>query len=136
MNDVLKEDSDTKMLASYSLVPVTTILSTANWSNPVIFEELRRRAPWRMGGAKKFTALVEGQDREEDLKKRLVQEEHLDYLSSDAWKYYNKLIGLRSHLYSPKTKSTAPVSTGIRRVVNTKYRLQLDTAWGDGLTPP
>ena len=133
VNDVLKEQSDTRMLASYSLVPVTTILSTANWSSPIFFTELRRRAPWRMGGAKKFTQLVEGQEREAAMAQRIAQDEHLDYLSKDAWKYYNKLTGLRSHLYSPKTKSTAPVSRGIRRVKTEQYRPQLESAWGDVL---
>src|SRR3990167_5016561 len=65
VNDALFKESDTKMLASYSLVPVTTILSTANWSNPCLFVELANRAPWRMGGAAKVNKMLEDQDRAE-----------------------------------------------------------------------
>src|SRR5437773_9843307 len=53
VNDLLFKDSDTRMLAGYGLIPVTTILATANWGNPFLFEELRRRSVTRMGGAEK-----------------------------------------------------------------------------------
>src|SRR5271169_5749762 len=51
-NDILFNSSDTKMLASLSMVPVTTILATAIWSD-AMFQELENRAPWRQGGAQK-----------------------------------------------------------------------------------
>ena len=110
INDILKEESDTKMLASHSLVPVTTILATVWWDNPTIFEELTKRAPWRMGGAKKFTDLVEAQDQKREMDNKLRTDEHLDYLAKDSWKFYNKLIGTRSHLWSPTVKSDKPAS--------------------------
>ncbi len=132
VNDVLKEQADTRMLASHSLVPVTTILATVNWGNPIIFEELRRRAPWRMGGAQKFTEMVEDQDKKEYLEKQEQQEEHLDYLAKDAWKFYNKKIGLRSHLWSPKTKSSSPASSGHGLILPNglgNYRPEIITSW-------
>ena len=64
VNDVLKEQADTQLLASHSLVPVTTILATVDWGNPIFFHELNRRAPWRMGGAKRVTNMIEQQEQE------------------------------------------------------------------------
>lgn len=104
VNDVLKEQADTRLLASHGLIPVTTILATVNWSNPVFFEELRRRAPWRMGGAERFTKLVEDQDWKELKDKAVVQDEHLTSLAKDSWKYYNMKQGLRSSVFSHTTK--------------------------------
>lgn len=103
-NEALFQESDTKMLAGYSLVPVTTIIATANWSNPYLFEELRRRAPWRMGGAEATIKQVEDQEWKAELDRVAATNEHLDYLGKDAWNYYNMKLGLRSNLYSPKTK--------------------------------
>jgi len=102
VNDLLWRDSDTQMLASYNLVPVTTILATANWSNPFLFEELRRRAPWRMGGAQAVTQQLEDAEWKDELDKQTKTNEHLTSLGKDAWNLYNKKIGLRSHMYSPK----------------------------------
>ena len=103
INDVLFKESDTKMLASYSLVPVTTIVATANWSNPYLFEELRRRSVTRMGGAKKVDEMLMAQERKEQIDNLIARDDINTYLSRDAWKFYQKKIGLRSHLYSPKT---------------------------------
>lgn len=108
VNEALWKESDTQMLASYNLVPVTTILSTANWSNPFLFEELRRRAPWRLGGAEKVTNDIEQSEWQEEMNTRAATQEHLGYLSKDAWKLYQKKIGTRSHMYSPKTRSSSP----------------------------
>lgn len=104
VNDVLREQADTQMLASYGLVPITTILATANWSNPLFFVELQRRAPWRMGGAKQFESMLDAQERQEQLEKNAKQDEHLTYLSKDAWKYYQMKAGFRSQMWSPTTK--------------------------------
>ena len=119
VNDILKEQADTQLLARHGLVPITTVMATARWDNPAIFEELRRRAPWRMGGAQKFTALLEGQEREEEIKRRIQEDERLSYLAKDSWKFYQKLIGTRSHLWSPTVKeSSLPWSKGPATVNN------------------
>lgn len=108
VNEALWRDSDTQMLASYNLVPVTTILSTANWSNPYLFEELRRRAPWRLGGAKAVNERLDQEEYQEDMNRRAETDENLGMLSKDAWNLYQKKIGTRSHMYSPKAKSSRP----------------------------
>ena len=101
VNDLLFKESDTQMLASHSLVPVTTILATANWSNPYLFVELANRAPWRMGGAAKVNHMLEDQDRN----KRQVCQQKVDemttYLARDAWNFYRQKAGLRTHMWSP-----------------------------------
>jgi hypothetical protein len=95
VNDSLFKESDTKMLARYGLVPVTTILATANWGNHYIFEELRRRSPTRLGGADKVNAMLDAQDIQENIDKQMKTDEHLTYLGKDAWKLYLKKLGLR-----------------------------------------
>lgn len=136
VNDVLKEQADTAMLMSYNLIPVTTILATVRWDNPEIFEELRRRAPWRMGGAEKYTALVEAQEQKEELSKAAAQNDMLDYTAKDAWRFYNKRIGTRSHLWSPTTKRRGPadVAPGII-LPKTQYSPVVNTGWGNTLRP-
>lgn len=110
INDVLKEQLDTAMLARHGLVPVTTILATANWSNPLFFEELRRRAPWRMGGWKKYEQMVLDQDKKDRMDRQTQVDERNTYLAKDAWRYYNKKIGTRSHLWSPTVKGSKAAS--------------------------
>lgn len=95
VNEALFKESDTRMLASYGLIPVTTIIATVRWDNPLMFEELRQRAPWRLGGAEKVNAMLEAQERADDIRRAQRTDEHLTYLGKDAWKYYNKKIGVR-----------------------------------------
>lgn len=104
VNDIMGEDADTKMLAEHGLVPVTTIIATANWDNPLMFHELANRAPWRLGGADKVNAMLEEQDMKAELDRRAQTDEHLSYLGRDAWNLYLKKIGVRTSMYSPKTK--------------------------------
>lgn len=135
VNESLWNESDTQMLASYSLVPVTTILATVNWSNPLIFSELAKRAPWRMGGAEKVNKMLDAQDLKEDLATRVKTNEHLDYLAKDSWKYYNKLIGTRSHLYSPTVKqapSTSRPASPLIKIADSSqpYKPEVTTIWG------
>lgn len=106
VNEALWNHSDTQMLASYSLVPVTTILATVNWSNPYLFVELANRAPWRMGGADKVNAALDAEEQKKVLDQRVATDAHLTELSKDAWKVYRKKIGLgRSWNTSPSTKA-------------------------------
>lgn len=101
VNDVLKEQADTQMLSSYNLVPVTTIIATVNWNNPLLFVELANRAPWRLGGAAKVNKMIEDQEKAERQAKQQHQDEHLSYLGRDAWNLYKMKQGLRSHMWSP-----------------------------------
>lgn len=105
VNEALFQQSDTQMLASYNLVPVTTILATANWSNPFLLEELRRRAPWRLGGSEQVIKELEGREAIEEGVKRARTDEHLTSLSADGFRLYKKKIGLRSQMWSPTVKA-------------------------------
>ena len=133
-NDVLKEQADTQMLASYSLVPVTTVLATCHWDDPAFFIELNRRAPWRMGGAKKFEKLLLEQDKKEYLEKRAKVNDQVDHLAKDAWNYYNKLIGLRTHAFQLKRKAEAQRSNAPAVVIPQSiksYKPIIQSGWGD-----
>lgn len=94
VNDALFNESDTKMLASYSLVPVTTIIATCNWSNPLIWKELNDRAPWRNGGAEKFTKVVEDLDQKKEDRINADIDDRNTILAKDGWNLYQKKIGL------------------------------------------
>ena len=112
VNESLFNQSDTQMLATYSLVPVTTIIATANWDNPFMFEELASRAPWRMGGAKKVNQMLDEQEIKDDIDKKMKINEHLTGLGKDGWGLYRKKIGLQSHMWSPKTPSAKKETQG------------------------
>lgn len=94
VNDAIWKESDTQMLASHGLVPVTTILSTANWGNPLMFKELAERCPWRMGGAEKVEKDILAREAEAEQKKQAVTDDMLTQSSKDGWKLYRKKIGL------------------------------------------
>lgn len=109
VNDIVKDDLDARMLAARNLVPVTTLLATANWGNYAIhFEELRRRNPHMMGGAAKVIQEVEAADRQTELDKAAQTDATLSDLSKDAWGYYLKKIGVRSHMWIPSTAKSSP----------------------------
>ena len=130
VNDIMKEQADTAMLASYGLVPVTTILATISWSNPFLFEELRRRAPWRQGGADEVIKKLDAQEYQDKVDKFLAQDQVNDYVARDAWRYYNKNLGLRSNVYSPKTPDRRPVHPGLRKVSKKQaYRPDIQTGY-------
>lgn len=135
--EALWQHSDTQMLASYSLVPVTTILSTVNWGNPAIIEELRRRAPWRMGGAAKVNADLEAQDRQEVLDKQAKNNAMIDDLAKDSWKFYQLKRGMRSSLVSVKASSNDKAESSAPGIVipgaSKPYRPIIQTGWGNSL---
>ena len=112
VNEALFKESDTRMLAKHSLVPVTTILATANWGNPYMFEELANRAPWRQGGAEKVTARLEAQEQKDELDKRAKTDEHLTYLGKDGWQLYRKKIGLGRSYSTERSGPSLPKPTG------------------------
>lgn len=99
----LQGDSDSKLLASYGLVPVTTIIATAKWDNPLMWEDLRQRAPHRMGGAEAVEKLLQERDRQADLDIARQNDAMLTDVGKDAWKYYLLKSGRRTALYAPKT---------------------------------
>ena len=112
VNEALFKESDTQMLASHSLVPVTTIIATANWGNPYMFVELANRAPWRMGGADKVNKMIEDQEFKEHIDTRIATDAHLHELSKDAWKLYRKKIGLGRSWSTEKAQPSFLKPTG------------------------
>ena len=92
--DLMTHESDTQMLATYGLIPVTTILATANWDSPLMWQDLAERAPWRNGGA---DAVLDAIDRREAAIARKVDEEideRNTHIARDGWKLFRKKIGL------------------------------------------
>lgn len=100
--DVMREQADTRMLMSYGLVPVTTILATANWSNEATWLDLKQRAPWMNGGADKVIKLVEDNEFDAHLKKIKEQDEKLTNVSKEGYKAFKYKAG--------KTSRSAPLT--------------------------
>lgn len=100
VNDTLFNQSDTQMLASYSLIPVTTIIATANWSNPYMFQELSNRAPWRMGGGTKVADDLDAHDLEQEAKANAVVDDRNTRLSKEGYRRYRTKIGLGRTLFT------------------------------------
>lgn len=105
VNEALFNESDTKMLASYSLVPVTTIIATANWSNPLMFKELSDRAPWRNGGAEQVTKRLDAMEAAQEAQKAKELDDHNTIRAKDAWKLYQAKTGQRKFLDSSKQRA-------------------------------
>lgn len=104
VHESLFKESDTRMLASYGLIPVTSIIPTIEWSDPYIFIELNNRAPHRLGGAEKAIEMLEANEAKQELNNKFQQDDMLSYLGKDAWRLYNKKIGTRTHMYTPVTR--------------------------------
>ena len=94
VNDISRE-GDSLVLAQYGLVPVTTLLATARWDNPLMWNDLAERAPWRQGGSEAYIKKIEGMEAEKQLKTNLENNERNTYLAKDAWKMYQIRTGLR-----------------------------------------
>lgn len=106
----LAADSDARMMAQYGCIPVTTINATARWDNPLMWEDLRMRCPWRMGGWEKYEALMDEQEQKKELEKAAVADDRNTQLTKDGWKYYQMKTGLRTSLYSPTIKEKQDTS--------------------------
>jgi hypothetical protein len=100
----LAQDSDSRMMAQYGLIPVTTINATARWDNPLMWKDLAERCPWRMGGWDKYEAIMDAKEQEQELKKAAVTDDRNTQVAKDGWRYYQKKAGFRSQMYSPTVK--------------------------------
>lgn len=98
INDLLFQESDTQMLATRNLVPVTTILATANWDNPLLFVELANRAPHRNGGAEKVMQHIEESEAAAQAKLDANTAQHLTDVAKAGWKSYQYRSGQRVSL--------------------------------------
>lgn len=109
VNDI-ELSGDSKQLAQFGLIPVTTILATAKWDNPLMWNDLAERAPWRQGGAEAYEKKLDEIEQRKNIKTAEEINDRNTYLSKDAWKMYLKKIGLRNQLWSPtvKPKESAP----------------------------
>jgi hypothetical protein len=103
INESLASDRDTAMLASYGLIPVTTIVATARWDNPLMWNDLAERAPHRNGGAAAYEARLNDLETQQNIQKAALINDRNTYLSKDAWKMYQIKTGTRIGL-APSTK--------------------------------
>lgn len=97
----LLTDSDTRVMASKGLIPVTTILATANWDNPLLFVELANRSPHRLGGAEKVNQLLEEQDLKQQVEIKRKNDQHLTDVAKTGWRNYQYKTGQRVSMANP-----------------------------------
>ena len=118
----IQGDNDSNMLRRHNLVPVTTIIATARWDNPLMFEDLRQRMPSRMGGWEKFEAALLAKEAQKELDERIERDNILDVVGKDSFKYYQLKKGVRSHMWSPKTpdRSRNTSTTPMIRILNSQ----------------
>lgn len=102
----LAADSDSNMLARYGLVPVTSIIATCKWDNPVMWEDLRQRMPSRMGGAEQFEKQLLARERQVELDKLAERDDMTTIVAKDAKKFYDLKRGVRTTLWSPTIKGS------------------------------
>lgn len=114
VNDALFNHSDTQMLATYSLIPVTTIMAKPNWSDPRMWRELEERAPWRMGGAEKVLTELEEAEFREETQKRLLTELNLEDRAKDGWQLLKHKQGSKVLVNGAKLdpRLTRPATAG------------------------
>jgi hypothetical protein len=105
---ILDRQADTAMLASYRLIPVTSIISWGVWGTH-IFNELRARDLWRAGGATKYIQTLEAFEAEQERKRKEAIAEGADYRARDAWRSYQARTGQR--LMNPGLTSTPGAHT-------------------------
>ena len=101
------QESDTRMLAGYALVPVCTISPTVNWDNPLIFKDLEAKAPWMQGGAAKVIERLEAEEAVRDGKVHDYSKALMHDRAVDAWSLLRKKMGLGRtfhHQGSPKMR--------------------------------
>lgn len=105
VNEILKEQGDTKAMLEHGLIPVTTIRANANWDNPLMWVDLAERAPWRQGGAQAVIDKIEGREQAAQEIKDAKIDEQLESQAREGWNYYNMKRGLRTRMWSPRTRN-------------------------------
>ena len=91
---VIHREQDTAMMASYGVVPVTTIVGWGVWGTN-IFNSLRARDIWAHGGAEKFVKLEEDYEADAERKRKATIRDDMWVRSGDAWRSYQARTGQR-----------------------------------------
>ena len=108
VGELMRDGGDTAMMIQHGLIPITTIVATCKWDNPLMWKDLAERAPWRQGGADAVIQHIEGIEAAKEQAIADQTGEQLDSLGKDGWNYYNMKRGLRTRMWSPKIKRSAP----------------------------
>ena len=90
----LWQDSDTRMLAGYGLVPVCTISPLINWDSPLIFKDLEAKAPWMQGGADKVIQRLESEEDDRADKLDALNKAMMLDRTESAWNLLRRRMGL------------------------------------------
>lgn len=102
----IQGDHDSQTLARFNLIPVTTIIATARWDNPLMWNDLASRMPSRNGGAEAYEAKLLTIERQKELDELAKRDDMLDIIAKDSKKFYDLKRGVRSNLWSPSIKGS------------------------------
>lgn len=112
--EMMGGEADSSMMAGYGLVPITTILSTINWSSPLIWAELNdRSAGWRKG-MREVDNILDRNDRERQERINRDNDTINDARARDGYRLYKTLSGQRTFIDGSKRFSPPPPSTPSR----------------------
>lgn len=96
-------DSDSQMMKTHGLVPVTTIKAHPRWDNPLMFEDLAARMPSRNGGWAAYEKRLNELEQMKELRDRAERDDMLNVISKDSLGFYKKKAGLKTAMWTPST---------------------------------
>jgi hypothetical protein len=123
----LQGDNDSTMLRSYGLVPVTTIIATARWDNPIMFEDLASRMPSRNGGWEAYEKRLNELEEMKNLRERAERDDMLDHIAKDSLGFYKKKAGIKTAMWTPKTPARPEPAPAFGRSASIKIAGKYDT---------
>lgn len=106
--DLDTSNSDFALAAEYKLVPVQTILPTAQWGE-TIFSWLRDRDIWTHGGATAAADALDAQDQAKRDQQQAKMLDELDQLSSSTYFAYKRRTGQTTFVNDPTRRTPLPL---------------------------
>lgn len=101
---------DGDVLATHNLVYVDKIIGWGVWTN-AIFNQLRARDTWRVGGGAAYADLVEQQEAQERLKRHATRSADWDHRMNDFYRSWQARTGQRTKVTIPSQRKSTSSST-------------------------
>lgn len=83
-------------MAAHNLVYVDQIIGWGIWTN-AIFNTLRERDTWAVGGAEKYADMLDQQDADVVAKRHATRNSDFEHRANDAWRSLQARTGQRNH---------------------------------------
>jgi hypothetical protein len=111
-NELIKMTAygDGDVMAAHNLVYVDQIIGWGIWTN-AIFNQLRARDTWRVGGGEAYANLLDEQDEAERQKLRRTIQSDMEHRAVDSWRSLQARTGQRTKLTIPSARNLTSSST-------------------------